>query len=240
VYPKPDATIRALGKNPFCFGDSVILSSGTLMDSFEWSTGANTQTITVNYADYFTVTVTSRHGCKATASLNTIVYSLPVASAGSDTTISKGYSVRLNATGGRLYSWSPAETLSDAAIANPMASPLETTTYSVTVTDENGCMNTAEVTVFVQEDYLLQVMNLITPNNDGANDYFEIFNIETYPDAELLIYDRWGTELYRKKPYNNEWDGTYKGKPLPEGTYYYVIRFDGSEKLYKGSVSILR
>jgi gliding motility-associated-like protein len=240
VYALPDATIRPLGRNPFCFGDSVILSSGTLVDSFEWSTGENTQTITVNYADYFTVTVTSQHGCTATAGLNTIVYSLPPANAGNDTTISKGFDAFLNATGGTVYVWSPSETLSDANIANPVASPLETTTYTVTVTDENQCVNTDDITVFVEEDYLLLVTNVITPNNDGANDRFEIINIETYPTAELLIFDRWGTEVYSKKPYNNEWDGTYKGKNLPDGTYYYVIRFAEKDKRYKGSVSILR
>lgn len=240
VYPSPDATIRPLGKNPFCFGDSIVLSSGTLTDSFEWSTGETTQTITVNYADYFSVTVTSQHGCRATAGLNTVVYSLPPANAGSDTTISKGLSVPLRATGGLTYRWSPAQTLIDANSANPIASPGETTTYTVTVIDEHGCSNTDDVTVYVEEDYLLWVTNVITPNNDGANDRFEIININTYPDAELLIFDRWGTELYRKKPYDNLWDGTYNGKPLPEGTYYYVIRFAGSDKLYKGSVSILR
>jgi large repetitive protein len=139
-----------------------------------------------------------------------------------------------------VYVWSPSETLSDANIANPVASPLETTTYTVTVTDENQCVNTDDITVFVEEDYLLLVTNVITPNNDGANDRFEIINIETYPTAELLIFDRWGTEVYSKKPYNNEWDGTYKGKNLPDGTYYYVIRFAEKDKRYKGSVSILR
>jgi large repetitive protein len=136
--------------------------------------------------------------------------------------------------------WSPAETLNDAFIQRPTASPLETTTYTVLVTDSNNCQNTDEVVITVLEDYTLLVTNVITPNGDGANDQFEIFNIETYPQAELLIFDRWGTEVYQSKPYNNDWRGTYKGKDLPDGTYYYVIRFDGSDKLYKGSVSILR
>jgi large repetitive protein len=168
------------------------------------------------------------------------VYSLPPANAGNDTTISKGFDAYLNGSGGIIYEWSPTETLSDANISNPVASPLETTTYTITVTDENQCRNFDDVIVTVLEDYLLLVTNVITPNEDGANDKFEIINIETYPEAELLIYDRWGTELYMQMPYNNDWGGTYKGKPLPDGTYYYVIRFKGVEKLYKGSVSVLR
>jgi gliding motility-associated-like protein len=240
VYPLPDATIRPLGRHPFCYGDSVILSAGSLIDTYVWSTGDSTRTITINYADYFSVTVTSVYGCTATDGFNTIVYSLPPANAGNDTTISKGFDAYLNGSGGIIYEWSPTETLSDANISNPVASPLETTTYTITVTDENQCRNFDDVIVTVLEDYLLLVTNVITPNEDGANDKFEIINIETYPEAELLIYDRWGTELYMQMPYNNDWGGTYKGKPLPDGTYYYVIRFKGVEKLYKGSVSVLR
>ena len=194
----------------------------------------------VNAQGNYSVTVTSQYGCVASDDINIVVYPLPNAFAGNDTSISKGFDAQLFATGGITYSWTPTETLNNAAIQNPVASPLETTTYTVLVTDSNNCKNTDEVVVTVVEDYTLLVTNVITPNNDGANDQFEIINIETYPQAELLIFDRWGTEVYQSKPYNNDWKGTYKGKELPDGTYYYVIRFEGKDKLYKGTVSILR
>ena len=108
------------------------------------------------------------------------------------------------------------------------------------VTDANGCQDTDDVTVFVNEDYLVEATNTLTPNGDGKNDFWYIINIETYPDVEVLIFDRWGTEVYASKAYNNDWDGTYKDNKLPEGTYYYVIRFEGSDRLYKGAVNILR
>jgi gliding motility-associated-like protein len=240
VYALPDATIRPFGAAAFCDGDSLTLSSGSLLDSFEWSTSESTQTIVVNAQGSYSVTVTSQYGCVATDDINIVVYPLPNAFAGNDTSISKGFDAQLFATGGITYSWTPTETLNNAAIQNPVASPLETTTYTVLVTDSNNCKNTDEVVVTVVEDYTLLVTNVITPNNDGANDQFEIINIETYPQAELLIFDRWGTEVYQSKPYNNDWKGTYKGKELPDGTYYYVIRFEGNDKLYKGTVSILR
>lgn len=240
VYALPDATIRPFGAAAFCDGEELTLSSGSLLDSFSWSTGDDSRTIIVNTAGNYSVTVTSRYGCIANDDIDIIVYPLPVAFAGNDTTISKGFDAALFATGGVSYEWSPSETLNNAFAQAPVASPLETTTYTVLVTDSNNCKNTDEVVVTVLEDYTLLVTNVITPNDDGANDQFEIINIETYPQAELLIFDRWGTEVYQSKPYNNDWIGTYKGKELPDGTYYYVIRFDDNDKLYKGSVSILR
>ncbi len=240
VYDLPDATIRPLGAAAFCDGDSLTLSSGSLLDSFEWSTGEDSRIIIVNIEGNYSVTVTSQYGCVAADDIDIIVYPLPNAFAGNDTTISKGFDAALFATGGINYEWSPAETLNNAFVQSPIATPSETTTYTILVTDSNNCKNTDEVVVTVLEDYTLLVTNVITPNGDGANDLFEIINIETYPQAELLIFDRWGTEVYQSKPYSNDWGGTYKGKELPDGTYYYVIRFDGNDKLYKGSVSILR
>lgn len=240
VYPNADATIRPLGNIAFCDGEQLTLSAGTLIDVYSWSTGDSTQTTVVTAQGSYTVTVTTANACTATDDIDIIVFALPNANAGNDTTISKGFEATLRGTGGIQYAWLPNETLNDANSQNPIASPLETITYTLTVTDINNCSNTDSVLVTVLEDYNLLVTNVITPNSDGANDQFEIINIETYPQAELLIFDRWGTEVEKKKPYNNDWKGTFKGKDLPDGTYYYVIRFDGNDKLYKGSVSILR
>jgi len=80
------------------------------------------------------------------------------------------------------------------------------------------------------------IMNLITPNSDGYNDYWLIGSVET--PMQVTIYNRLGNQVYESKDYQNDWDGTYNGNPLPEGTYYYVIV--GNDRLvYKGPISIL-
>lgn len=240
VHELPPAAIQALGPLAFCDGGSVDLRAPANQAGYEWSTGETTQTITVTTSGVYTVTVTSIFNCTNVDSIEVIVWPLPVADAGNDTTISKGYSAQLNGSGGFDYEWTPMESLSNPSIANPIATPLETTTYTLLVTDTNGCQDTDSVTVFVNEDYLVEATNTLTPNGDGKNDFWYIINIETYPDVEVLIFDRWGTEVYASKAYNNDWDGTYKDNKLPEGTYYYVIRFEGSDRLYKGAVNILR
>lgn len=56
-----------------------------------------------------------------------------------------------------------------------------------------------------------------------------------------MIFDRWGTQVFQMDAYDNTWDGTTSdGKELGEGTYYYVIRFAGNDRIYKGAVNILR
>jgi gliding motility-associated-like protein len=64
----------------------------------------------------------------------------------------------------------------------------------------------------------------ISPNGDGYNDYFEIPCIGETP-ASLQIWNRWGSEVYRSENYGNDWEGIYKGEKLPDGTYYYVLRY---------------
>lgn len=239
VHELPDSTIRPLGPTEFCDGDSVELSAAGGL-TYEWSTGETTRNIVVKESGTYCVTVTTAFGCVADSCIEITKWELPPAYAGEDTTVSKGYLAYLHATGGVGYEWTPSDVLSDAFIADPTARPLETTQFIVLVTDTNGCQNTDSVTVFVRNDYLVEATNLITPNGDGKNDRWIIVNVETYPDVEVLIFDRWGTQVYSSKAYDNSWDGTYEGNDLPEGTYYYVLRFDGSERTYKGAINILR
>ncbi len=100
--------------------------------------------------------------------------------------------------------------------------------------DTNAENDTAEA--FVQPTCLV-VYNEFSPNGDGVNDFFTIDCISRYPGNELQIYNRWGTVVYQKRGYNNDWDGTPNGRAivqkedqLPVGTYYYVLDLgDGSE-----------
>ena len=77
----------------------------------------------------------------------------------------------------------------------------------------------------------VNVSQAITPNGDGINDTWIIYNIENHPNNIVKIYNRWGNEIFSKKGYQNDWDGTYKGnssKVLPgSSSYYYFIDLDG-------------
>lgn len=86
------------------------------------------------------------------------------------------------------------------------------------------------------------IPTLITPNQDGKNDYFQIDGLNAkYPTCKVSIINRWGGVVFESEGYLNAWDGTHKGKPLPVGTYYYIIDLnDGSKSLLRGAISIIR
>jgi large repetitive protein len=150
------------------------------------------------------------------------------------TTISKGDVVTLTATGGNSYTWNDGTTGSLLE-----ARPAEATTYTVTVKNTENCISDASVTIKVVEDYKVDAVNIMTPNGDGKNDKWVIQNIDLYKNNEVRIYDRSGRLVYSKRNYNNEWDATMNGSPLAEGTYYYVLTFEGG-KTAKGFITIIR
>lgn len=240
VNELPNNTITPLGPTSFCDGDSVELSADPLVDFYTWSNGDTTQKTIITVDGTYNLTVESSFGCIDSNSIEITVWELPDVVAYKDTTLSKGYSAYLSATGAVFYQWTPEFDLESPSSPETLATPFDSTRFVVVGTDLNGCENTDSVTVLVLEDYKVEATNVITPNGDGVNDFWEIINIETYPDVEVSIYNRYGNELFNTMQYQNEWDGKYNGNELPEGTYYYTIRFDGSEKIYKGAVSILR
>jgi len=94
-------------------------------------------------------------------------------------------------------------------------------------------LDTATVSILVLcED--ITVFNGFSPNGDGINDLFTILGIEGFPDNEVTIFNRWGNEVFNQTSYTNEkgWDGTWQGKLVPDGTYFYVIdKGDGSDPI---------
>jgi gliding motility-associated-like protein len=138
VEPAPDA--NAGTDQIICSGQNANLTAfggGT----YAWSNSSMNQStnVTPTTTTIYTVTVTSAAGCTDTDDVQVTVNPLPPASADVDQGICIGSSTTLNASGGIQYSWSPTLGLSNPLIANPIANPTITTTYTVTVTDANGC-----------------------------------------------------------------------------------------------------
>jgi len=103
-------------------------------------------------------------------------------------------------------------------------------------------MDTASVRVKVLKDYKLIIANTMTPNGDNINDYFWIGMIEHYPNNEVFVFNRYGQMIFNGKNYDNKnvyWDGTYQGNKVPDGAYYYVIKFTDSNVIFKGSINVI-
>ncbi|WP_449436701.1 YDG domain-containing protein, partial [Pedobacter steynii] len=161
---------------------------------------------------------------------------------GNRTEVSKGETILLTATGGSSYSWAAdGSILSGQHTATLTVRPRETTTYTVTITNANGCTQSGAFTVKVLDDMLkIKANNILTPNRDGYNDLWVVDNIDFYPNNEVKIFDKSGRLLYSKKGYDNSWEGTYNGEALADGTYYYIIDFGTNKRTFKGFITIIK
>lgn len=180
---------------------------------------------------------------------DTLTFSYPAVSvdpltvdAGPDQTIQAGGSIQLAGTSnGTDFMWNPAQTLNTPYSISTYATPEETTVYTLTAMNAN-CSLSDELTVFVSNN--LNIPGSFSPNGDGHNDKWIIEGIDFYPDAQVVIYDRWGQKIAEIAGYSftKAWDGTNKGKPVSDGVYFYSLdlRQNNDTKPLKGSITVIR
>jgi gliding motility-associated-like protein len=85
-----------------------------------------------------------------------------------------------------------------------------------------------------------EIPNAFSPNGDGINDTWHIKYLESYPGATIEVFNRYGQRVFSSTGYDREWDGTADGKPLPVGTYYYIVNPKNNRKIFSGSVTIIK
>jgi gliding motility-associated-like protein len=178
-------------------------------------------------------------GCNNIAN-NTITF-IARPSAGKAQVIVKNTTATLTGVGSGGV-WSQVGTTPAVANINSAASAITTVTglntagtYKFAFTNPGSCSDT--VAIIVLND--INIPNIITPNGDGKNDVLYITGLSSYPNSELLIFNRWGAEVYRSENYLNTWDGS----GLAEGTYYYILNRKeptGGTTTFKGWVYLKR
>jgi gliding motility-associated-like protein len=206
------------------------------------ATGIYNPVATIDSSISYVLTVEGLNDCTDRDTITITLIPSAGLNAGNDTTILKDASVTITTTGGPYtnYNWSPPAGVSDITSPAPVISPLASTTYIVSALNESGCTDTDTITIRIAEN--LVVYSAFSPNGDGSNDFFDIDNASAYPDIIVEVYARWGEKLFSSKGYADDqrWDGTYKGKDVPIGTYYYIIvPFGGAEPI-TGPVTIIR
>jgi gliding motility-associated-like protein len=241
----PPVLTSSSGVFELCEGQSLVLSLSGSFSSYKWNTGATDPTITATQPGTYTAVVTGSDGCTFTVTGNVAELPPPnVVATAQPATINEGESTQLEASGLATYIWEPAESLSQADIANPIAKPTVSTLYTVHGEDDHGCFGETTVEVHIQNAQVstkLKPSLFFSPNNDGINPYWTIENILDYPQCSVTIFDDKGVKVYEAKPYLNTWDGTINGRALPDGVYYFIIRCDGQEKTPRtGSITLLR
>jgi gliding motility-associated-like protein len=256
IHPQPIAAFST-DKIDVCIGGSITFTDNTnpldgTTTQWNWilddGNVRNTPTFTYTYGAEGTyrvgLFVFNNHGCRSTTANTTVfVNPYPSANAGPDKFMLEGGQVMLtpavpigiNVT----YLWSPAATLNNATISNPLASPKDDITYTLTVTSDKGCVARPDQ-VFVKVLKMPAIPNIFSPNGDGIHDRWGIEYLNTYPGATIDVYNRYGQLVFHSVGYATQWDGKVNGKDVPVGTYYYVIDPKNGRKKLAGYVDVIR
>ena len=229
-----------------CFGDSLSLtgiSSGANNPSTSWNllgTGVSSNS-TLNYTFddsatiiYDFIFVVSEQTCTVQDSIKVTVAPLPIVDAGDSIELGFGDPFILggNPTGpiNSSYLWTPLTNFileSDSIVENPDIEVNSSEVYIVYVTDSNGCINSDTIKVDLIPNIVIP--SAFSPNGDGINDSWIIQNLDQYSNTKVRVYNRWGSLVYDRDQVGGEnWTGNgNNSKPIPVGTYYFIIEYDG-------------
>lgn len=232
-----------------CFGDFARLSaSGGLY--YEWSPQAGvlkpfdpnprvsppvTTTYTVNVSD----------DCfNDTATVTVTVLPLPEVTARPDTAVYYGDSVWLWAvTNGVAYHWQPDPLVTNPFQLNTWALPSQPMTYTITVTGQNGCKASDEVTIkLIPICDQLYIPNAFSPNGDGLNDELRLVDFGQNQLISFQVFNRWGEKVFETNDPLISWDGTFEGRPQEMGVYVYIIVMRCGKDIihHRGNLTLLR
>ena len=142
--------------------------------------------------------------------------------------------------------WSPADILDDPTSDTPVATPSDNTTFNVTITDELGCTEERSIDITVVQPTCDErdvfIPNTFTPNGDNLNDIFRAESV-FLQSMELVIYNRWGQEVYASTDLNAGWDGTFEGSELEPDVYGYYFNgvcVNGFSVQMQGNVTLVK
>lgn len=234
LYTKPIITINDI--MPICYNQTITINAGTGFDSYLWSNGDITPSISVATAGSYSVTVTQNHGvliCSSIKNFSVVASNIPTINSieTSDWTDNENTITVLltnNSIGNYEYSLDGLHYQISKVFTRLISG-----VYQVYVRDINGCGAVEE------ETYLLMYPKYFTPNGDGINDFWKINFSKYEPNLSVKIFDRNGKFIKSLNYLDSGWDGTYNSQQLPSDDYWFVVtRANGKE--YKGHFAIKR
>lgn len=224
------------------------VTGGSGSYTYLWTPDGETSTsLTGLSAGSYGITVTDANGCTANESYTIVTNgSLLVSVTPIYSEIDAGESVELTATGGTNYSWTPSIGLSCDTCNVTTASPTTTTTYIVTVSDDNGCFgqDTAIVKVNIMCGEFF-VPNIFSPNGTGPseNNHLCVYGTPAcIAELNFAIYNRWGEKVFETTDITQCWNGMYKEKMMNSGIFVYKLNatlIDGTEIEQSGNITLV-
>lgn len=203
-------------------------------------------------AGTYTFSTADAQGCIETVEASIAEPPPLVVDAGEDRTIDLGFNTRLRAlanAAGVTFQWSPPDSLNCVACPDPVANPVQSTTYVVQITDEKSCTATDSLNIIVSQNRPIYVPNAFSPDGDGLNDYFTLYGGPAARRIRTLkVFDRWGELIFEKDdiPLNEEsagWDGTFNGQRLNNAVFVFFAEvefIDSFVRIYEGDITLLR
>lgn len=238
-----------------CLGTPILLSivdTSVIPHTYNWTPPlgiigpTNESSVSASpYSDITYTAIVSDGQCYAdTGYINLCVHPIPAVDAGPNQQMILGDIIQLSAVGTGQFVWSPDSGLACSTCQKTQASPLQTTQYTVEITDANGCKNTDSMMVFVVcSDQVIYIPNAFTPDGDEVNPVFKIYGTGIKELNFLRIYNRWGEKVFETNDLNKGWDGTHRGKLQEPGVYVYymeAICTTGQIIAKQGNISLLR
>jgi gliding motility-associated-like protein len=213
--------------------------------SYAWSNGSSGAEVTGLQAGSYSVSITDSVGCSSTISFNIQQAAAVSLDAGPTLTVADSVFVQISSTDNAMqpsYAWTPAEGLSCSNCPNPLANPQTTTTYTLTLTDANGCSSTDTVRVIVENKCgNVFVPNAFSPDTDGNNEVLYVYG-NCITILEFMIFDRWGEKVFQTNDKTVGWDGKLKGVLMNENVFIYYLHAtlkNGEEVTKKGNITLI-
>ena len=239
-----------------CQGERATITANEYY-AYRWSTGAVGQSITVspNATTNYSLTVSDEVGCSSSAETRVIVHPLPLAAFAPEQFLNfledgSAFVQFIDfSEGAEQYIWDFGDPYSNS---NSSIEPSPTHEYThsgiytinLWVTSDFGCMDSTNHMVSIQKPFYFYVPNAFTPDGDGINEiWLPMGEGVDESNYHCSVYDRFGRLVFHTSSLTQGWDGTERGKPLPLGSYVYVIQtstMDNTPKEFVGTVTLIR
>ena len=234
--------------------DNVANAQGTIQYALDGENFSTTNRFTVPTGESYTITAMDDMGCTTSTTVELPKSTGLSLEAPEDIILELGKEMELevihNGASNVNYRWAENESLSCTDCPNPIINPTQTTTYTLILSDDNGCSKEATIIVFISKSDRIYTPTAFSPNNDGINDHFNIFtgiNVETV--NSLQVFNRWGERVFQStgdyvpSVAESGWNGLFNGEMMAPDVYVYFadITFkDGTSEIIKGEVNLIR
>ena len=230
----------------------VVNGQGVIQFSIDGGEFSQQRQFKVPTGNSYTITASDENGCTASTIVEVsegsgLSLNLPeqtILELGDEMELEADYS----ATSPVNFQWEENPSLSCTDCPNPTINPTQTTTYTLIISDDNGCSKEATIIVFLSKTDKIYVPNAFSPNNDGINDYFKIYTGSNVASVNSLqIFNRWGDQVYQSQSSASitdiGWNGQYNGRVASMGVYVFfaeITLIDGTSEIISGDINLMK